>query len=78
VRDGAQLSLDRLFADAERGGEISVGPARPESVAPRVKLVASMGPEELKPFAPQFSQWACTSLGHLRERSPNDGRSSGA
>ena len=44
-----------------------VGPAPPETVALWVKLVASMGPDELDSFEERtFRQWDPASLGDLR------------
>jgi hypothetical protein len=44
-----------------------VGPAPPETVALWVKLVATMGPNELADFeARTFKQWDRGSLGALR------------
>ena len=44
-----------------------VGPAPPETVALWVKLVATMGPDELADFeARTFKQWDRGSLGELR------------
>jgi hypothetical protein len=44
-----------------------VGPAPPETVAMWVKLVGSMGPDELESFEERtFWQWDRASLGDLR------------
>ena len=46
-----------------------VGPAPPETVATWVKLVASMGPDELADFEDRtFKQWDRASLGDVRAR----------
>jgi len=47
--------------------DTGVGPAPPETVALWVKLVATMGPDELADFeARTFKQWARASLSALR------------
>jgi hypothetical protein len=47
--------------------DMGVGPAPPETVATWVKLVASMGPDELTSFEQRtFRQWDRASLGDLR------------
>ena len=44
-----------------------VGPAPPETVAPWIELVATMGPDELDSFEQRtFRQWDRASLGGLR------------
>ena len=46
---------------------IGIGPAPPETVALWVKLVATMGPDELADFeARTFKQWDRASLSALR------------
>jgi hypothetical protein len=74
-------ALDRLFAEAEPGDPIEklatavpekrddtgVGPAPPETVALWVKLVSTMGPDELADLEERtFRQWDRSSLGDLR------------
>src|SRR6476646_777441 len=61
-------TLHRLFerVDTPRG-DTGVGPAPPETVALWVKLVATMGPDELADFeARTFKQWDRASLSALR------------
>ena len=74
--------LHRLFAEAEPAGSVErpplptptqpndgtgVGPAPPETVALWVKLVATMGPDELADFEERtFRQWDRASLSALR------------
>ena len=44
-----------------------VGPAPPETIAIWVKIIASMGPDELADFeARTFRQWEPASLGDVR------------
>ena len=78
----ARAALDRLFAESQRVGPVErpplpslpepnddtgVGPAPPETVALWVKLVATMGPDELADFEEgTFNQWDRASLGNLR------------
>ena len=78
----ARAALDRLFAESDRVGtverpplpahaepndETGVGPAPPETVALWVKLVATMGPDELADFEERtFRQWERASLSALR------------
>lgn len=75
------VSVDRLFAEAEPTDAVDsdrppaapqkpqgtgVGPAPPETVALWVKLVATMGPDELADFEERTSrQWDRASLGDL-------------
>jgi hypothetical protein len=74
-------ALDRLFAEAEPGDPVEtpaatvpelpadtgVGPAPPETVALWVKLVATMGPDELADFEQRtFRQWDRASLSAVR------------
>lgn len=75
-------ALDRLFAEAEpvesgktkhapavpgKSDDTGVGPAPPETVALWVKLVATMGPDELADFEERtFRQWDRSSLGDVR------------
>ena len=61
-------ALHRLFESAERtSDDTGIGPAPAETVALWVKLVASMGPDELADFETRtFRQWDRTSLGDLR------------
>jgi hypothetical protein len=73
--------LHRLFAESDRVGSVErptlpkppepndtgVGPAPPETVAMWVKLVATMGPDELADFeARTFKQWDRASLSVVR------------
>ena len=61
-------ALQRLFdsIDAPRE-DTGVGPAPPETVRLWVKLVATMGPDELADFeARTFKQWDRASLSALR------------
>ena len=54
-------------AIAEQPNDAGVGPAPAETVALWVKLVASMGPDELDSFEERtFRQWEPASLGDLR------------
>ena len=78
----ARAALDRLFADSERVGLVErpplptapepndntgVGSAPPETVILWVKLVTTMGPDELADFEERtFRQWDRASLGDLR------------
>lgn len=78
----AREALDRLFIESDRVGSVErpplptppepnddtgVGPAPPETVALWVKLVATMGPDELADFEERtFRQWDRASLGDLR------------
>lgn len=78
----ARAALDRLFSESERVGTVErpplptppdpnddtgVGPAPPETVALWVKLVATMGPDELADFeARTFRTWDRASLSALR------------
>jgi hypothetical protein len=61
-------ALHRLFESAARApGDTGVGPAPAETIALWVKLVASMGPDELADFETRtFRQWDSASLGDLR------------
>jgi len=61
-------ALHRLFESVDTPLEdTGVGPASPETVALWVKLVATMGPDELEDVeARTFKQWDRTSLGDLR------------
>ena len=65
-------TLGRLFELATRrmpdqDDRTGVGPAPPETVALWVKIVASMGPDELDSFEERtFRQWDPASLGALR------------
>ena len=65
-------TLGRLFELAARpmpqqDDGTGVGPAPPETVALWVKIVASMGPDELDSFEERtFRQWDPASLGALR------------
>jgi len=61
-------TLHRLFESVDTPPEdTGVGPAPPETVALWVKLVATMGPDELEDVeARTFKQWDRTSLGDLR------------
>lgn len=64
-----QQSLDRLFeeaaGDSDRDDRVRMAP--PETVAVWVKLVATMGPDELADFdARTFREWDRASLGDLR------------
>ena len=58
-------SIERLFESVDTPLEdTGVGPAPPETVALWVKLIATMGPNELADFeARTFKQWDCASLG---------------
>ena len=70
--------LNRLFAEAEptdppppavqdKTEDTGVGSAPPETVALWVRLVASMGPDELESFERRtFAAWDRASLGDLR------------
>ena len=85
--------LHRLFAESDRVGSVErptlptppapnddtcVGPAAPETVALCVKLVATMGPDEIADFEERtVRQWDRASLFELRraiERRRRDGR----
>ena len=61
-------ALQRLFASVDTALEdTGVGAAPPETVALWVKLVATMGPNELASFKERtFRQWDPTWLGRLR------------
>ena len=61
-------ALHRLFESVDTPPEdTGVGPAPPETVALWVKLVATMGPDELTDFeARTFKQWDRASLSALR------------
>ena len=61
-------ALHRLFESVDTPPEdTGVGPAPPETVALWVKLVATMGPDELADFeARTFKQWDRASLSALR------------
>jgi hypothetical protein len=61
-------TLHRLFESVDAPTEdTGVGPAPPETVALWVKLVATMGPDELADFeARTFKQWDRASLSALR------------
>jgi len=61
-------ALHRLFESVDAPPEdTGVGPAPPETVALWVKLVATMGPDELEDFeARTFKQWDRASLSALR------------
>ena len=61
-------ALDRLFAES-KGEDVGtgVGDAPPETVAIWVKIVATMGPDELDSFEERtFRQWEPASLGAVR------------
>jgi len=76
----ARAALDRLFAESDRVGlverpplpsspndDTGVGPAPPETVALWVRLVTTMGPDELADFEERtVRQWDRSSLGDLR------------
>jgi hypothetical protein len=61
-------ALHRLFESVDTPPEdTGVGPAPPETVALWVKLVATMGPDELADFeARTFKQWDRESLSAVR------------
>jgi hypothetical protein len=61
-------ALHRLFESAEGSAQdTGVGPAPAETVALWVKLVATMGPDELTDFERRtFAAWDRASLGDLR------------
>ena len=61
-------SLERLFASVDvPPADTGVRPAPPETVQLWVKLVATMGPDELADFeARTFKRWDRASLGALR------------
>ena len=61
-------ALQRLFASVDTALEdTGVGAAPPETVALWVKLVATMGPDELADFeARTFKQWDRASLSAVR------------
>jgi len=61
-------TLHRLFESIDTPpGDTGVGPAPAETVALWVKLVATMGPDELEEFeARTFKQWDRASLSALR------------
>lgn len=61
-------ALRRLFESVNTpGDDTGVGPAPPATVALWVKLVATMGPDELADFEERtFRQWDRASLGALR------------
>ena len=61
-------ALRRLFESVDTPtDDIGVGPAPPETVALWVKLVATMGPDELADFeARTFRQWDRGSLSAVR------------
>jgi hypothetical protein len=61
-------ALHQLFESADPPpDDTGVGPAPPETVALWVKLVATMGPDELADFeARTFKQWDRVSLSALR------------
>jgi hypothetical protein len=65
---GEPAALQRMFESVDAPhDDTGVGPAPPETVALWVKLVATMGPDELAGFeARTFEQWDRASLSAVR------------
>lgn len=64
----AELGGDASTTVPQATDDTGVGPAPPETVALWVKLVGSMGPDELDDFERRtFATWDRASLGDLRQ-----------